>query len=102
MSSWTKRVEHTARVTRRLPEDVYGKGLDGKPFKLMSCCNICQTMKPLAEFYLRSDKRKSDPNAVEGACIICYDDRVRNGSKKKQRDAEANTLEYFIEEDVNE
>lgn len=102
MSSWTKRADHTARVTRRLPGDVYGKGLDGKPFKLMSNCNICRKMKPLAEFYLRSDKRRYDPNAVEGACIICYDDRVRNGSKKKQREKYANTLENFIEEDVNE
>lgn len=103
MSSWTKRVDHTARVTRRLPEDVYGKGLDGKPYKLMSGCNICKQMKPLAEFYVRTDKADDDPNAVYGACIPCYDERVKNGSKKKQREAEANTLEYFlIEDDVNE
>jgi hypothetical protein len=97
--TWDKRVEHTSRVWRQLPKDVYSTNTDihGHRYKLMSGCNLCNKMKPLAEFYVRTDRAEGDPNAVYKACIPCYDNRKKNGSAKEQRRRSANTLELFFD-----
>lgn len=59
-------------------------------------------MKPLSEFYVRTDRSEDDPNAVYGACIPCYDERAKNGSSKEKRRREANTLELFLESNDDE
>ena len=96
--TWDKRPEHTSRVWRQLPKDVFAEERDihGQRYKLMSGCNICKQMKPLAEFYVRTDRVDADRNAVYKACIPCYDDRNKNGSVKEQNRLSRNTLELFL------
>lgn len=101
-----RRDENTSRVWRKVPENSWVRTLDGKMERKTSWCNICQCHKPINEFYLKSESKSSGEDDVEGACIPCYDERVKRQEdrdlKRKRREQEKidralNTVFSFME-----
>lgn len=106
-----KRSENTSRVWRRVPDDVWVTDLDGNKSRKTSWCNVCRCHKPIGEFYSRNDEKCTFEHKVEGACIPCYDERVKKQEhrelRRKQReqrkvDRSLNTVFSFIMESDNE
>lgn len=85
-----KRDENTSRVWRKVPENSWVRSLDGKQERKTSWCNCCQSHKPINEFYLKSESKSTGADDVEGACIECYDERVKQqenrSEKRRQRE----------------